>query len=707
MPVPGAWAPAVGSAHGSDTPTTYSFALPPKMQICHHFYMSAQAAKKIQRLCDEIRRHNRLYYQDAAPEISDREYDALMRELQDLEAAHPELVQPDSPTQRVGGEPLDGFQSVKHAAQMMSLSNTYNKDELVEFDGRIRKLLEDRPYSYLLEPKIDGVAVSLRYEYGLLTLGATRGDGTTGDDITANLKTIRSIPLRLDAATPPAVVEVRGEVFMSKEGFARLNETRQEAGLETFANPRNSTAGSLKQLDPREVARRPLDAIFYASGELAGIEFDTHESWLEQLSSWGLRAPVRTWNGENIESILEALDELEAAGHGFEFAMDGGVIKVNERSYYEELGATSKSPRWAAAYKFEPEQAVTTLLNITVQVGRTGVLTPVAELEPVLVSGTTVSRATLHNQDEIDRKDIRIGDRVIIEKAGEIIPAVVSVIKEERTGKEKNFHLPDHCPVCGTPAARREEEVALRCENSLCPAQITSAILHFASRGAMDIDGLGESLITQLVDKELVKTPADIYALKLEDIAALERMAKKSAENFLAGVEASKKRDFWRIIFALGIRHVGSRSAQILEQHYESIDHLTEAPADDLEAVPDIGPIVAKSIYETLQNQRNRTIIESLRAAGVNMKRTSAPPPSSGDGAIAGKTFVLTGTLPTLKRDEAGEMIRRAGGTVSSSVSKKTAYLVAGEKAGSKLEKAKKLGVKVLDEAAFVNLLES
>jgi len=667
---------------------------------------NSQAEKRIQQLCDEIRRHNRLYYADAKSEISDRDFDALLRELQDLEEAFPDLILPESPTQRVGGDPLDGFQSVAHSLPMLSLSNTYNKEELVEFDGRVKKLLGDRPYTYLLEPKIDGVAVTVRYERGLLTLGATRGNGTTGDDITANLKTIRSIPLRLDTQTPPAVAEFRGEVFMSKEGFARLNESRQEAGLDTFANPRNSTSGSLKQLDPREVARRPLDAIFYASGELVGVDCETHESWLALIASWGLRAPVRTWKGKNIESILESLDELEQISHEFEFEMDGGVIKINERPYYDELGATSKSPRWAAAYKFEPEQAETTLLDISIQVGRTGVLTPVAELDPVFVSGTTVGRATLHNQDEIDRKDIRIGDRVIIEKAGEIIPAVVSVIKDARSGSEKAFRLPDDCPVCGARAVRREGEVALRCENSLCPAQVTSAILHFASRGAMDIEGLGESLVAQLVEKELVKTPADLFTLKLDDVASLERMAEKSARNLLDGVNDSKSRDFWRVIFALGIRHVGARSAQILEQHYESIDHLIEAPTDDLEAVPDIGPIVAKSIYESLHNQQNRVIIESLRDAGVNMKRTASPPSASSGGAVAGRTFVLTGTLPTLTRDEAAEMIRRAGGTASSSVSKKTDYLVAGEKAGSKLEKANKLGVTVLDEAALLILLE-
>ena len=663
--------------------------------------------KKIQRLRSQIQHHNRLYYLDATPDISDREYDGLLKELEDLEAQHPEHITPDSPTQRVGGETIDGFQSVKHSVPMMSLTNTYSREELVEFDDRVNKLLEGRPYTYLLEPKIDGVAISLRYEEGVLALGTTRGDGATGDDITANLKTIRSIPLRLNAAPPPAVVEVRGEVYMAKEGFAGLNEARQEAGLDTFANPRNSTAGSLKLLNPQEVARRPLDAIFYASGELIGFECDTHEAWLQQLKAWGLRSPARTWKGQSIGEILDALDELEQAGHDFEFEMDGGVVKINERPYYDELGATSKSPRWAAAFKFEPEQAATLLMDISVQVGRTGVLTPVAELKPVFVSGTTVSRATLHNQDEIDRLDIRIGDQVLIAKAGEIIPAVVGVTKEARTGKETYFQLPNHCPACGSPTVRREGEVALRCENGLCPAQVTSAIRHFAARGAMDIEGLGESLVSQLVDNSLVKTPADLYGLQLEDVAALERMGEKSARNFLDGVEASKNRDFWRIIFALGIRHVGTQSAQVLEKHYGSIDDLLNASAEDLEDVPDIGPIVAESIHKSLRNAQNRAIIERLRDAGVKMTRTSIQPAAISGGGAAGKTFVLTGTLPTLKRGEAAERIHQAGGTVSSSVSSKTDYVVAGEKAGSKREKAEKLGVKIVNEKQLRELLNS
>ncbi len=658
-------------------------------------------------LREQLDRHNRLYYIEAATEISDQEFDSLLKELEDLEATHPELVTPDSPTQRVGGEPQDGFVSVRHAVPMMSLGNTYNKEELVEFDGRVKKLLGEQEFSYVLEPKIDGVAVSLRYEAGLLVLGATRGDGSAGDDITANLRTIRSIPLRLSGKATPAVVEVRGEVFMSRNGFAALNESRQEAGLEPFANPRNATAGSLKQLDPRIVAERPLDAILYATGELEGIAFTTHAKMLKQLREWGLRAPAVTWESGSIEEILTALDELEQKSHDFDFEIDGGVVKVNERTFYEELGATSKSPRWAAAYKYEPEQAETRLKEITVQVGRTGVLTPVAELEPVFVSGTTVSRATLHNQDEIDRKDIRIGDYVIIEKAGEIIPAVVRVVTEKRKGREKRFTLPDSCPVCGGEVIRLEGEVALRCDNNFCPAQLKSAIRHFAARGAVDIEGLGESLVEQLVDTGLVKTPPDIYLLTVEQVVPLERMAEKSAQNLIEGIEASKDRDFWRILFALGIRHVGARSAQVLEEHYEDIDALFAAEVEDLEDVPDIGPIVAESIVRFLAAESNRSVIAALRDAGVNVKRKSAPKSTTGDGALAGRTFVITGTLPTLKRDEAGELIRKAGGKVSASISKHTDYLLAGEKAGSKLEKAIKLGVEIIDETAFQAMISS
>ena len=474
---------------------------------------------RLAELRGQLSEHNRRYYMEAQPSISDREYDALLKELEELETAHPELITPDSPTQRVGGTPLEGFQSVEHRVPMMSLSNTYNKDELFDFDKRLAKLLDDRPYTYVLEPKIDGVAVSLRYEKGILVLGCTRGDGQKGDDITSNIKTIRSIPLRLVGDGVPDVLEVRGEVYMTKQGFVALNEDRQEQGLPVFANPRNSAAGSLKQLDPKTVAQRPLEAIFYAVGEYEGIDFPTHEDFLEAIKDFGLRVNPCQWSCANITAVIDGLGELEMKRHEFEFEMDGGVIKVNERSLYDELGYTAKSPRWATSYKYEPERAETTLKEITVQVGRTGVLTPVAELEPVVVAGSTVSRATLHNLDEIRRKDIRIGDRVFVEKAGEVIPAVVGVKKEARSGGERVFDMPDTCPVCQTPVTRKEGEVASRCENMQCPAQLKQWIRHFAARGAMDIDGLGDSLVDQLVDAELVSSPADLYRLDLDVVA--------------------------------------------------------------------------------------------------------------------------------------------------------------------------------------------
>lgn len=661
--------------------------------------------QRMRELAAEVRRHNELYYQQAQPEISDREYDALLAELQELERAHPEWAADDSPTLEIGEKPLAAFENVQHAVPMLSLANTYTKDELRAFDGRIRKWVGDAALSYVLEPKIDGVAVTLRYEDGQLVLGATRGDGRTGDDITRNIRTIGNIPDRLKGDQPPHILEVRGEVYMSKDGFVELNRQRQEAGLAVFANPRNAAAGSLKQLDSRIAAERPLFAVCYAIGEVDGVQFETHAELLEALEAFGLPVNPRFWTVGDVEELLNALDELESLRHEFPFEIDGGVVKVNERAWYEELGYTAKSPRWAVAYKYEPERAETTLRDITVQVGRTGILTPVAELEPVTVAGSTISRATLHNEDEIRRKDIRIGDRVWIEKAGEVIPAVVAVNKEMRTGTEKIVEMPDACPVCKGPVSRREGEVALRCENLQCPAQLKQWLRHFASRGAMDIEGLGEVLVDQLVDRELVSSPADLYSLTLEQVSGLERMGEKSAQNVLAGIEASKQRDLWRLVAGLGIRHVGVRSAQALAAHFGQLHALRDANQAALEAVPDIGPIVALSIKSFFESEPNRHLLDVLEAKGVNITADRSNQPSA-DGPFSGKTFVLTGTLSGMTRDEASERIRALGGAVTSSVSKKTDYVVAGEKAGSKLAKAEKLGVTMLDEAAFLILLE-
>jgi DNA ligase (NAD+) len=691
---------------------------------------STEARKETEKLRAEIERHNRLYYVDATPEISDRDYDALLHRLEDLEKQFPELATPDSPTRRVGGEPLKGFENVRHTVPMISLANTYNKEELVEFDGRVKKLLGETEYTYVLEPKIDGVAISLRYENGLLVRAVTRGDGTTGDDVTANIRTIRSIPLRLsktrrEGIVPqpfppynktkdpivglersetfqplPEVLEVRGEVYMTRKGFAALNEERQEAGLEPFANPRNACAGSLKQLDPKIVASRPLDAIFYGLGECS-VNVPTHEEMLSSFTHYGLRITPKVWPCSEIQQVLTQLDALQNMRHEFPFEMDGGVIKVNQRDLYEKLGSTAKSPRWAVAYKYEPEQAETLLKEITIQIGRTGVLTPVAELEPVQLAGTVVKRATLHNEDEIKRKDIRVGDRVIVEKAGEIIPAVVRVVAEKRTGEEKPFDMQAACKALGINPVKNEGEVAWRIDDLHHPAMLKRWLTYFASRNGMDIDGLGESIVEQIVDAGLVKSPADLYDLKKAQLLGLEGFKEKKAQNLIDGIEASKSRPFDRILFALGIRHVGSGSARVLAQSFPDIGNLMAADVETLEQIRDIGPVVGKSICDFFQCPENRKLIERLQSVGVNFAQTA----KAGSDEFAGLTFVLTGTMESLSRDEAGEQIRARGGAVTSSVSKNTSYVVAGEKAGSKLSKAEELGVKVLDEAAFLKLL--
>ena len=660
---------------------------------------STEARKETEKLRAEIERHNRLYYVEASPQISDRDYDALLKRLETLEKQFPELAAPDSPTRRVGGEPLKGFENVRHSVPMISLANTYNKEELIEFDARVKKLLGGTPCSYVLEPKIDGVAISLRYENGLLVRAVTRGDGTTGDDVTANIRTIKSIPLRL-SNNPPDVLEVRGEVYMTRKGFAALNEERQEAGLEPFANPRNACAGSLKQLDPRIVASRPLDALFYGLGECSAV-YETHEQMLAALTGHGLRITPQFWVCGEIAEVLEKLDVLAGMRHSFPFEMDGGVIKINQRSLYETLGSTAKSPRWAVAYKYEPEQAETLLKEITIQIGRTGVLTPVAELEPVQLAGTVVKRATLHNEDEIKRKDIRVGDRVIVEKAGEIIPAVVRVVTEKRTGRETPFDMQAACKALGINPVKNEGEVAWRIDDLHHPAMLKRWLTHFASRSGMDIEGLGESVVEQLVEAGLVKSPADLYDLKKSQLLGLEGFKDKKAQNLIDGIAASKSRPFDRILFALGIRHVGSGSARVLAQSFPDIEKLTAAPIETLEEIRDIGPVVGQSICDFFQTPSNRKLIERLQAAGVNFAQTA----KAASDEFAGLTFVLTGTMESMSREEAGEQIRARGGSVTSSVSKNTTYVVAGEKAGSKLTKAEELGVKVLSEQQFLKLL--
>ena len=668
----------------------------------------SNAAQRIRELREELESHNYRYYVLAEPTISDRDYDAKLNELEELEAAHPEHASPDSPTRRVGGEPVEGFETVAHAVPMISLANSYDRDEIRAFDQRTRKLLGDTAFTYVVEPKVDGVAMSLRYEDGRLVRAVTRGNGREGDDITANARAIPSIPLRLRGDAPPALLEVRGEVYMPREKFADLNQRRQAEGLAVFANPRNATAGTLKLLDSREVARRPLDAVWYGVGALDGIAFDTHEELLRRLKELGFRPPpfIRICN--DIDEVEHALDANEAGRADYPFEMDGAVVKVNQRALYDELGSTAKSPRWAMAYKYEPEQAETRLRDITIQVGRTGVLTPVAELDPVRISGTTVSRATLHNWDEMKRKDIRVGDTVVIEKAGEIIPAVVNVVQEKRPPDARPLPPPDTCPVCGAPVSRRAGEVAYRCENPQCPAKSESWIRHFVSRRAMDIDHLGSELIKVLLDRGLISNPADLFTLpeKKDELLSLDRMGGKSVNNLLQALEDAKTRDLWRIIHGLGVPMVGERTAQQLEERFASLDELIDADPDTLAGLPDIGEKMADAIHGFFQRDDTRALIRRLREAGVDLTRKSAPPAET-DSPVAGKTVVLTGSMDSMTRDEAKERLRRLGATVTGSVSKKTDILITGADAGSKLDKAEKNGVAIWDEDDLRGILQN
>jgi DNA ligase (NAD+) len=693
-----------------------------------------QAKQRHSELAAEIRRHDHAYYVEAKPVVSDREYDRLYRELLDLETAFPDLHTPDSPSQRVGGQPIEGFDAVRHLRPMMSLDNTYSQEEVRQFIARAQKLLPEEKLEWTVEPKIDGLAVNLRYERGVLTVGATRGDGTTGDDITANLKTIRSVPLRLRAvpAEPkdlftegdglPAVLEVRGEVYFRLEGFRKLNEERAAAGEEPFANPRNAAAGSLKQLDPKIAATRPLDMIVYNAGAVEGAALPgTQVEFIAWLRTLGFKTPDKMWLCHDADAVLAAIDELNALRESFAYDTDGAVIKLNSIPLRDNLGATSKAPRWAFAYKYAPEQAETKLKAITIQVGRTGALTPVAELEPVFLAGSTISRATLHNEEDMRRKDIRVGDTVVIEKAGEVIPAVVRVVAGKRTGAETEFHFPKSCPECGSKVSRDRESdgevevvsagekssteanVVLRCTNPDCPAQVRGRLEHFCSRGAMDIEGGGEALVAQLVGRGLVRDVADLYKLTLAELMTLERTGEKSAQNFIEAVAASRARDLWRLLFGLGILHVGAGVAKALARAFPTLDDLMHASADQVEAVPDVGEVIARSVVQWSGDARNRDLVARLRNAEVNFS-SSLFQAGAAVGPFAGRTFVLTGTLPTLTREQATAKIEALGGKTSGSVSKKTAYVLAGDEAGSKLEKAQKLGVKIIDEAEFLRL---
>jgi len=665
-----------------------------------------QIRREIEQLRAQLHRHNRLYYVENNPEISDAEYDALMRRLIDLEKKHPQLVIPDSPTQRVGGEPLKGFASVRHAVAMLSLENTYSREELLDFDRRVRRSLEmSKSLPYVAEVKLDGVAVSLRYQNGLLVQGSTRGDGVTGDDITDNLKTIPMVPLRLTADVP--LLEARGEVYMNRDDFQLLNRRREEAGEELMANPRNATAGSLKLLDPRLTAARPLNIAIYGIGRISGISFETHLQALKELKKLGFKTVDHFKLCHNIDEVTAYCDHLEQKRDTLPYEIDGVVIKVNRLEYHDLLGATSKNPRWAIAYKFKARQATTRLLDIVVQVGRTGTLTPVAVLEPVHLAGSIISRATLHNEDEIKRKDIRVGDTVLIEKGGDVIPKIVKVIFTKRTGAEKEFRMPAKCPICGSEVLRIPGEVAVKCASIACPAQLKNRISHFAARGAMDIEGLGESLVEQLVDNGLVADCGDIYSLRKEQLTNLERMGGKSSQNLLEAIESSKSQPLSRLFFAIGIPYVGARAAGLLARQYSSIDQLARASGEKLEQIDEIGPRTAESIVEFFKKPQNLEVIEKLKLAGVlTEEKKTKKTATVVDTDFAGKTFVLTGSLQKFTREQVSSMIEQRGGRASGSVSKKTSYVLAGENPGSKLDKAKQLGVPIITEQDFIRMLK-
>ena len=660
---------------------------------------ASNASSRARELRREIARHDRFYYEEAAPQISDREYDALLRELRDLENAHPELLTADSPTQRVAGKPLEGFKQVRHRVAMQSLDNTYSLEEADEFMARVERLLPGIKLRWTIEPKVDGVAISLTYRDGLLELAATRGDGTTGDDVTQNVRTIRSIPLRLEGDAPD-LIEIRGEVYLPKKKFAALNEEREKDGEALFANPRNAAAGSLKLLDSSIVAKRGLGAVFYGVGAVEGGKApQTQTDLLRWLKKIGLPVVPKFWEAEDEAEVRKAIAALEKLRHDFAFETDGAVIKLDDFKRRDQAGSTSKAPRWAMAYKYEAERARTRLNSVTVQVGRMGTLTPVAELDPVQIAGSRVARATLHNEEEIARKDIRIGDWVFVEKAGEVIPAVVGVDLKARTGKEKKFKMPENCPSCGSKVFRDPELTAVRCINPDCPAQIRRRLEHFGARGAMDIEGLGEAMVDQLVAEGLVEALPDIYALKGNEVAALERMGEKSTANLLAAIEGSKEQPLWRLLFALGIMHVGASVARKLADKFHTLDKIAEASVEELESTEDVGQVVAEEIHSFFRLPHNKKLIESLRKHGLNFgehDKRSAPASQE----LSGETWVITGTLDR-PRDEIAELIRRHGGTVSGSVSKKTSYVLAGEEAGSKLDKAKSLGVPVVDEKQF------
>ncbi len=658
--------------------------------------------ERAEELRELIRYHNYRYYVLDSPEISDAEYDDLMEELLGIEKTNPDLVTADSPTQRIGAPPAEGFAPVRHSARMLSLADAFDFDELRQFFERLERELAGETIEFVCELKIDGTAIAIAYENGVLVRGATRGDGETGEDITSNIRTIRSIPLRLRNAIMPSFLEVQGEAFLTKDQFEGINKERGELGLPLFANPRNAAAGSLRQLDPAVTANRALDSTFYQILDVSGRSFPSHLEILNYLKGAGLRISDQVKLVDGPREVFEFCSYWQEHRNALAYEIDGVVVKVNSLEQRARLGATSKAPRWAIAYKFPPEQKTTRVVDITVNVGRTGAITPVAILEPVLIAGSTVSRATLHNEDEMRRKDVRIGDTVIVQKAGDVIPEIVAPIVSKRTGSESVYRMPDQCPACGSTAVRPEGEAATRCLNLDCAAQRFEHILHFASRQAMDIDGLGPAVVNQLLEQGLISDISDLYFLKKDDLVNLEHYADKAADNLLESIHNSKTRPFSRVLYALGIRHIGSHLADVLAKHFPSIDRLEAARYEDLVQVNDIGPAVAESIADFFLLDRNRKVLDKLRQAGVRMEKASPAKAQK----LEGRTFVFTGGLAHLRREEAQEIVRELGGEVSSSVNKKVDYVVIGENPGSKLDKARRIGVETITEQDFVRMIK-
>jgi len=662
--------------------------------------------QRVARLRAEIDRHNHRYHVLDDPEIPDSEYDRLMQELRALEKDHPSLVVPESPTQRVGGAPVDAFAQVRHRMPMLSLDNAFERDDVIAFDRRVRERLEtERDIRYACEPKLDGLAVSLTYRNGSLEVGATRGDGAVGEDVTHNIRTIQSVPLRLAGKAVPDLLEVRGEVFISIAGFKEMNKRAAEKGEKVFVNPRNAAAGSLRQLDPRLAASRPLEVFFYGAGVVEGAKLpNKHSEVLATLRGWGLRTTPESRVVEGVDGLLAYYDDIGRRRSELRYQIDGVVYKVDSLVEQRELGFVARAPRWAIAHKFPAEEAMTRVRDVEWQVGRTGALTPVARLDPVFVGGATVSNATLHNIDELSRKDVRVGDTIVLRRAGDVIPEVVRVIVEKRPAKTVPPKLPAHCPVCGSDVEREEGEAIARCTGALvCPAQLKESLRHFASRRAMDIEGLGSKLVDQLVEQALVKDAAGLFRLGAEQLAELDRMGEKSAANLAEALETSKKTTLARFLFALGIRDVGESTADALARHFRVLDKLRNAVVAEIEEVPDIGPVTAAHVHAFLNEARNAKVIDDLIKLGVHWPEIKAP--KGGSRELEGKIFVLTGKLTSMSRDEAGDLVRAKGGTVSASVSKKTDYVVVGEDAGSKLKKATELGIKTLEESEFLKIV--